>query len=219
VPPVFVGPLLKITWNFPTVNRVERAMPSTVHWIRDPRQVAALASRVRQRVMDRLEAIGPASVAQIAQSLGLAPDRLYYHVGLLQRHGLLRRVGSQGEGRGEEATFDLPARRWHLRYDPDDPGLVAALRKLTHTMLRQAGRDFDSGWADPALAVHGTLRNLWSLRLEASLSRAELRELNGHLQAIVALLRRPRRTERGQLVALTWILAPVSAGSPPEEAA
>ncbi len=188
-----------------------------VHWIRDPAQVGALASRVRQRIVDRLEAVGPASVAELARSLSVAPDRLYYHVKLLTRRGLLRAAGTRGEGRAREELFDLIARRWHLRYDPADAALVEAINKLTRTMLRQAERDFEAGWQAEDVRVAGPLRDLWSLRLEATLTRTQLRELGEHLQAIVALLRQPERASHGRHVALTWVLAPVTRASEEED--
>ena len=189
-------------------------MASRIHWIAEPEQIEALGSRVRQRIVDRLEAIGPASVAALATALGVPPDRLYYHAHRLAKHRIIQQVGTEGEGREKSAVFDVIARRWHLKYDAGKAAVVAALRKVTASMLRQAKADFDAGWSVPGVALRGTHRTLWSLRLEASLSRAELAELNTHLQAIVDLLRRPRRSEQGRMVALTWVLAPVGEEPP-----
>lgn len=180
-----------------------------VHWVREPARIAALRSIVRQRIIDRLEAIGPASIRELAEALDLKPDRLYYHVRALEAHAHVAQIGERGEGRSREALYDLPHRRWHIAYDLRDRRNTAAVRDLTRAMLRQAQRDFEGGCERRDAATAGPERELWSLRLEAALTRTELRELNEHLQAIVALLRKPRRTRTGTLVALTWILAPL----------
>ncbi|MCA9694390.1 MAG: helix-turn-helix transcriptional regulator [Myxococcales bacterium] len=194
-------------------------MPEPIHWIRDPKKIAALGSPVRQRLLDRLEALGPASVRELAASLSVPPDRLYYHVRILERVGVVQAVGSRGAGREEEVEYDLFARRWHIAYEPSDADNRAAVERLTAAMLRQAGRDFEAGFDHEGVAVRGRARNLWSLRLEASLTRAELRELNDHLQAIVALLRKPRRRAGGAPCALTWVLAPLALGDADASAA
>ena len=182
-----------------------------VRWIREPEQIEALTSAVRQAILDRVEALGPSSVADLAQSLGRPADALYYHVRRLLQVGMLVEAGSRGTARRDEALYDVPHRRWHIAYEPDDPDNVEALRKATRALLRQAERDFAGGFEHPEVSVRGPLRNLWSLRLEARLSREDLRQINRHLQAILAILRKPRPTRgRGILTALSWVLAPSS---------
>lgn len=193
-------------------RRPPKPAPAT-HWISDPAQIDALASPIRQRILDRVEAIGPCSVAELAEALGRRPDALYYHVRLLTRLGLLAEVGSRCTVTSPESLFDLAHRRWHIAYAPEDPAIAAALRKLTRQMLRQAERDFDEGLDAADARGRGPERNLWSLRLEAHLTAAEQRELVAHLEAIVALLRKPKRTRRGRLTALTFLLSPIFDGS------
>jgi len=190
-------------------------MARSAQWITDPKAIACLSSPVRQRILDRLEAIGPASAADLATSLGVAPDRLYYHLKLLQKVELVILAGTSGSGGSRQALYDLAAQDWHLAYQPVEPKRAAALNKLTAAMIRQARRDFEQGWNHPQISGFGNLRNLWSLRLEAHLSDEELVELNGHLQAIVELLRKPQRGGAGTHVALTWVLAP-QLSNPPE---
>lgn len=180
-------------------------------WISDGAQIEAMISPVRQAIIDRIEALGPSSVAELAQSLDRPADALYYHVRTLLRVGLLVEAGSRATARRDEAVYDFPRRRWHIAYDLDDPANVEAVRKATASLLRQAGRDFEGGLDHPAAVVRGTLRNLWSLRLEARLHRDELREINRHLQAILDILRKPRRGGRGSLFSLSWVLAPLRA--------
>ena len=76
-----------------------------VRWVRRPEHIEALASPMRQRIMDRIEAIGPCSIRDLALSLDVAADSLYYHVRRLQQIGLL----SVGSRRRPGAAA---ARRW-----------------------------------------------------------------------------------------------------------
>lgn len=186
-------------------------MAESIHWVSDPEAIAALQSAARQRLLDRLEAIGPASAAEIAEGIGVEPDRVYYHLKKLEAVGLVAGAGARGEGRTREALWDLAHRRWHLAYDAADPKAVEAIDKLTAAMLRQAQRDFGVGWTSPSIAVAGRRRTQWSLRLEGRLDADQLGALNGHLQAIADLVREARHTEasgrKRTHVALTWVLA------------
>lgn len=179
-------------------------------WLSDPAQIEALASPLRQRILDRLEARGPSSIRELAAELGRRPDALYYHVRKLVELELLAEVDSRPTGTTPEALFDLRERRWHIDYTPDGSARDEALRKLTRQLLRQAARDFEDGLGQADARGRGARRNLWPLRLEAQLSAAELREVVGHLEAIVEILRKPKRDRSGRLIALSWVLAPLS---------
>ncbi|HET9620627.1 MAG TPA: helix-turn-helix domain-containing protein, partial [Kofleriaceae bacterium] len=50
----------------------------------EPRAIAALASPVRQEILDTVEALGgTATIAELAAQLGRPADGLYYHVTVL----------------------------------------------------------------------------------------------------------------------------------------
>ncbi len=187
-------------------------MQRGIHWVREAGRIRALTSPTRQRILDRLEAIGPASIKDLADRLGLEPDRLYYHVRLLLKHRFVKSVGYAGSGREREALYDLAHRKWHLDYDAAGPAARKALDGLTKAMLRLAQRDFSGALERGDGRSRGGTRNLWSLRLEARLNRSELRALQEHLAAIVEILRKKDRGDQGELVALTWILAPLVDG-------
>jgi len=186
-------------------------MTDAIHWVSDPEAIGALQSAARQRLLDRLEATGPASAAELADVLGVEADRVYYHLRKLEAVDLVVAAGHRGEGRTREVLWDLAHRRWHLAYDPEDSRSVAAIDKLTAAMVRQAQRDFTQGWSSPAVAVRGKRRTQWSLRLEGQLDGDQLAALNDHLQAIADLVREARHApssgRRRTHVALTWVLA------------
>ena len=57
--------------------------------IADVGQIRALASSIRQDIVDTVAATGPCSVADVARTLGRPADGLYYHVKHLLGAGLL----------------------------------------------------------------------------------------------------------------------------------
>src|SRR5262245_47733719 len=86
--------------------------------------VAALASPVRQEIIDTLEALGGATIAELAGALGRPADGLYYHVRRLVRAGLL-------VGAGSPEVYRTP-RTLRLDYRRDVP----AIRRVIASMLR-----------------------------------------------------------------------------------
>jgi Helix-turn-helix domain len=176
-------------------------------WISRPDQVETLASPMRQRIVDRIEALGPCAVRDLAQSLDVAADSLYYHVRRLQQIGLLS-VGSRRRdgSRRPEAVVSLKAPGWHIAYEP---GNVPAVQKVGRVILRQAQHDFAQGLRQRQAVSRGPFRNLWALRLEASLRPADVRRVNRHLASILKILRGARRRPGGSLTAVSWVLAPI----------
>lgn len=194
----------------PTKTATQRQKPDRTHWIRDPAVIEALVSPMRQNLVDRIEALGPCSIRELADSLRVAPDSLYYHVNLLVEAGVLVVKGARETTRRDEMIYDVKKRNWHIRYEPKDKDNARAVRRVTASMLRQAERDFEAGLEDPAATVTGPGRNLWSLRLEASLTEDEVERVNGHLHKILAILRKRRRSEdAGTMCAVTWCIAPI----------
>lgn len=167
----------------------------------------ALASPMRQRIVDRIEALGPCAVRELASSLDVAADSLYYHVRRLRQIGLLSVAQRSRNGsRRPEAVVSLAAPRWHIAYEARN---VGAVRKVGRVILRQAQRDFDTGLLQPRAVARGPLRNLWALRLEGSLGDGDVRRINRHLAGILKILRGARRGPSGRLLAVSWVLAPV----------
>src|SRR5689334_1813461 len=122
--------------------------------IRRREQIAALASPVRQEIVDMVQASGPLSVAELAGLLGRPADGLYYHVKALAKVGLLVERAGRGvrNGRGRtEAVFAVPG-RLRLAYRPKDPENVAGIKRAAAAMLRVTGRTFAEAF-DAGLAV------------------------------------------------------------------
>ena len=176
--------------------------------IRDVKAIRLLGSPLRQAMIDWIAASGPATVAELSEHLRRPADRLYYHVRLLERAGLLVDVGSNGTGSRAESRFDVPGRPLLLAYEPQNrravKGAVAAL-------LRSARADFDTAVVDRAVRVDGEARELWAGRMEARLTPDDIESLNAALGKIHTLMARSRpQSPDAKVYQFTWVLAPVT---------
>ena len=176
--------------------------------IRGASAIAALASPVRQEIVDTVEALGGvATIAELAARLGRPADGLYYHVRRLAAAGLLVREDGTT---AERFRTPAPGRGLALDYRPDDPRNAAAIRRVIGGMLRIARRDFDAGLAIPGVVAHGPRRALWAGRGKGWVTPEELGELNALAARATAILRHPRAPGRDRLVSFCFVLAPIA---------
>lgn len=181
--------------------------------VSQPRQIAVLASPIRQDIVDTVTAIGPCSIAEVAQALDRPADGLYFHVRRLLGAGLLRAVGArEGADRGT-LRVDVPRRQMHLSYEPGNPRRRTAVVRVIGSMLRSAERTFRDALRPDIAVTSGLRRNLWAGRSLGALSARELEEVNRLLLRLAAVMR-AGRSDRGRargkrtLYELSFVLAP-----------
>ena len=85
--------------------------------ISDIDQVKALSHPLRMRIIETLAASDPMTTKQVADGLGEKPTRLYHHVGLLQKAGLIRLTHTQ-QNRGTTEKYYEPIAK-QFRADAD----------------------------------------------------------------------------------------------------
>lgn len=186
-------------------------------------QLAALATPLRQELLDSLRAAGgAASVRELAAQLGRPADGLYYHLRVLAELGLVTaEAGRSRAGRAERRYRLHGAKRGLLRvaYEPQLADNRDGLRALAAAMLRIADRDFSTALRRPELVVEGPARELWAARNKGWVSAAERRQLVALLERAALLLGRPRSNARQHLLSLCFVLAPIAAQPPRRGAA
>jgi DNA-binding transcriptional ArsR family regulator len=64
------------------------------HIIRDLETLKVLSDPLRWQIIEMLT-VKPQTVKQLAEKLGLAPSKLYYHINLIENHGLIQVVGTR----------------------------------------------------------------------------------------------------------------------------
>jgi hypothetical protein len=173
---------------------------SAPHVIKRREAIRALASSLRQSILDAVSSDGPMSVAELSSVLHRPADRLFA-VGLLI-------PASDGAG-GREARFDVAGRPMYIRYEPGNVANRRAVVSVMDGMLRAARRDFTRGFR-AGVEGAGPRRRLWVSRVEGALTGAEIEQLNHLLSDAISLVMSSRRRPgRGSRVhQLTWVSSP-----------
>lgn len=166
----------------------------------------ALASPARQELISLL-GDRPATVRALATALGRSRQALHYHVGKLERAGLIRGVAWRGTGPSRERIYAVARPRLAVAATEAAADRPAARRAL-EAMLRLTARELDVALAAPNLRRRGGAREFCALRGKARLTGAELGRLNRLLERIEALLRSAKRGRGRRLYAVTLVLTP-----------
>jgi DNA-binding transcriptional ArsR family regulator len=100
-------------------------VPAERYVIQTLEELRALSNPLRLRILDYLIE-GPSTVKQLGELLGTTSKTLYYHVGELDRLGLVRLVHAEVQSgiqvkyyRAVAACYWLPASMLHAERDPD----------------------------------------------------------------------------------------------------
>lgn len=107
--------------------------------ISDIGQVKALANPLRMRIIEKLATSEPMTTKQVAQSLGEKPTRLYHHVDLLEKAGLIRLTHTRQNRGATEKYYEAIARTFRageeLFSDKSPSDQEDALRPMIHTIF------------------------------------------------------------------------------------
>src|SRR5216684_3841763 len=113
-----------------------------IYVIDSKKQLTALASAARQEILDVLVQMGTVSVAELAATLGRAPDALYYHLRILMQTGLVESAGNRRTARRREELFRAVARDLRINYESSRQRNEKTLTAVIGSMLRLGIRDF-----------------------------------------------------------------------------
>lgn len=188
---------------------------SDTYWIADLRQLRALASPLRQEIVDVVESVGPCSITQIAATLAMPPDRLYFHIRRLLTVGLLIKSGERRSGRHVAVLYALPGRRVRVRFDRGVARVRKAVGAIHDGVLRLARRDLRRGMSSSEAIVQGDERDTWAGRYRGWLTPAQVKRMNRLIEELGELIRSsmPRRGARPIALSLTIAPPRTSAGN------
>ena len=99
-----------------TVEARRDQSPGVVFTIEDVPTLKAVAEPQRMRLLMLLDE-GDLTVKEIAARLGVPPTRLYYHVRILENHGLLRVASTRMVSGIEEKRYAATATSWTISDD------------------------------------------------------------------------------------------------------
>lgn len=136
----------------------------------DVRVLKALAHPLRIRLL--VELSEPRTVKETARALEVPPTRLYYHVRILERAGLIRVMETRMVSGIEERTYRAVARDWSP--SPTLPASTLAASGVIEALLGMVGAELevvlrddpDGAVGDPSGPLPGLGLNLLALRPE-----------------------------------------------------
>jgi DNA-binding transcriptional ArsR family regulator len=167
--------------------------------VTDPRALRALAHPLRGELLALLRLEGPSTATRLAARVGESSGSTSYHLRQLAAFGFV--AEAEGEGSGRERWWRALHRstRWTTADLIDDPAGREVVEELSHRQLSQQRRMLAAHAAErDALDDDWTAAsslNDWMLHL----SPAQVRELTGELNAVLARWR-DTREEPGQPV-------------------
>jgi len=176
------------------------------HLVQDRKQLAALASAVRQEIVDALSQMGTVPVSELAATLGRPADALYYHLHALKKAGLVVHAGYR-EGVRKEELIHVASSDLKLLYKPGKGGNSKQIIAIAGSMLRLGIRDFGQAIQDEGVSVTGPGRELWALRRTGRLTAEELPSVNRAIEELARTVAKPNG--KGRLYGITILLTPL----------
>jgi DNA-binding transcriptional ArsR family regulator len=173
-------------------------------------QIRAVASPLRQDLIDAVASDGPCTIAELAERVGRPADSLYHHVRRLVATGLLVEESVRRAAGRPAVRLAVPGRPMMIAYDQLARGNVAASNDAVATMLRSARRGFARALTTPGVRTWGPRRNLWGARTQGWLTDRDVETANALLTRLLAvfLRRKGKRRNGSALHEFTFVLAP-----------
>ncbi|MBN2564926.1 MAG: helix-turn-helix transcriptional regulator [Candidatus Eisenbacteria bacterium] len=168
----------------------------TLH-IRDPRQLRAIRTPLRQELLQTVISLGTASVKALSEATGRPPASLYYHVHELEAAGLIARAERRPSGGRPEATYRAVADRILVDRDVRSPAFAKALADLHRATLNKADREIADALRRERIGGAPEGEAVVLLRLSACLSKADAQEARRRLHELAEFMGE-RRQERGE---------------------
>ncbi len=191
---------------------MKRATGSDVYRVRDRAQLRALASPVRQQVLQALGAIEPCTAKELAAHLGRKPVSLYYHLRALQEVGLVVEQERRPTARRSEAVYRAVAKKLRVEAEKPRGATLQSLKKLGGGILRRALRLHDAA-LDAGEVGGGDDRRHVLGQKTVRLSPAGRRRVNRKIRELLDLIDEEHGRGRGEFHTLTVHLAPDDRGN------
>jgi DNA-binding transcriptional ArsR family regulator len=171
------------------------------------RVIEALASPIRQELVI---AFGgrPATVRELAARTGRTRQALYYHLGQLERAGLVVVEGWQGTGPDRERIYRLARTSIGLGARRTSVAERKAATRAVDAMLRLTAREVRAIAVAPELTTDQSLRPI-AIRGKGRLDSKQLARVNELIAEAIEVFRSATRSASdGRLYALTIVLTP-----------
>jgi DNA-binding transcriptional ArsR family regulator len=186
-------------------------MARTERQLLSPEVLNALVVPVRHDILDRLVALGPVSVRELARALGRAPTAIYGHLQMLKNFNLVEVVDQPDRepSFGRPATvYAATASLFRFTEAAKDPANRAVIQKISTASARQAARDFAKAVEMPDRVSEGPERNFTAIRLVSAPSPKRLAKINALLDQVAELVWAPDKNP-GPVISIAWFISPL----------
>jgi DNA-binding transcriptional ArsR family regulator len=185
-----------------------------VYWITRKDQLRTLASAVRLDIGDRLAALGPMSVKDLAASMGKKTTPIYHHLEQMEHVGLVRKTRASGTRGRPAAVYEAPSKLTRLARAPVRAANRKPMAKIGRIAASQAAKDYALGFKSKHWQIEGPARNHWFFRCITQPSPARLAKINELLDELAVLIWTPDPSPGPLSMSVAWFLAPLNARTP-----
>ena len=155
--------------------------------IEDLETLKVVADPLRKRILELLDK--PGTVKVVARQLGMSPSKLYYHVNLLEEHGLLRVTDTRIVSGIIEKHYQVAARTIGIKSGLLSPSSGdEALNLMLDEMLDRTGDEIRAAARAGVIEFDADApkqRKLFMSRSEVTLTEAQAQAFLERLKALV----------------------------------
>jgi hypothetical protein len=180
-----------------TKKKPSRPKDRQTYWITRKDQLQILASAVRLDILDRLAAMGPMSVKELAASTGQ-----------------IRRTRASGERGRPAAVYEAPGELTRLARAPLTAANRKPMAKIGRIAASQAAKDYALGFKSKHWQIEGPARNHWFFRCITQPSPKRLAKINELLDELAVLIWTPDPSPGPLSMSVAWFLAPLNNETP-----
>jgi len=193
-------------------------MQDTTFFIRDMETLRIMADSMRAQILEMLVR-EPLSARQLSGKLGVQTSKIYYHLGLMERHGLIEVVETSQVGnliekiyRAVAEGFDVDPALINFKTGQGKDNLTNLVDSVLDTARVDVRRSLEARYKELENGAPEEQRKVMMLRLMSSLSETHAQEFFARLEQLVEEFRNldvdaPQETPR-QMHSLTVIFNP-----------
>lgn len=163
----------------------QRKEPTAELWIGDVETIKVFADALRLEILRLMRE--PTSAKAIAGELQIPVTKLYYHINLLVKHGLLQVVGQNIESGIVEKIYQVTARQFKV-VNPMVAGEAMpakAAETLLFSMLTETAHDFQRAFLQRDKGAGTPPRHPFFSKKEFRLTERQLTELHARLDGLI----------------------------------
>jgi len=184
-------------------------IPRGSYWISRKDQLKVLQSAIRMDIVDRLVAVGPMSVKDLAAWTGKKVTPVYHHLRKMEKVGLIRSTREAGTRGRPGAVYEAASKRMRLARAPLTVSNRKPMAKIGRIMAGQAAKDYVFGFGAPNWKIEGPYRNHWVFRCVVRPSPKRLAKMNALFNQLSELIWLPDPSPGKLSLSVAWFLSPL----------